>query len=443
MSKFKIINNNIKQQIIPKIISETRQDINLSGMDILNPENNFCYIQKNDNCDVIIFADNYQPKTCFFEIQTKQGGLYLMNNSSMVYHGNVYLPPNKVCQFNILKDNETWKIYSDLGHNLEENSILLWTNYFNRNITGAPPLIARKYAIFINGIYNCLVDYNLMLPEAVINESAKILYEFLTGKDGTVIYDSLPKLSTQNQTILINYLNGYKNTQTIPSAATNPSASIPTEPNRWQGTNPVLPNWKTDNINYLVNEYKDISPSPYANMTNDAENLKQMVMNEQTRQIAKHFAKGPPPIHLIEIASKLCHELFSNQTELAQFLSLISIGLADAGVYAWTVKYTYWGQRPFQFIPNFIPVITTPNFPGYISGHSTFSAVWQEIISNHLPKFKNIAKFIAELSGMSRLYGGIHFSDDNIYGLSAGRNIGKSVYNKLLAGIKNSEKLVV
>ena len=115
------------------------------------------------------------------------------------------------------------------------------------------------------------------------------------------------------------------------------------------------------------------------------------------------------------------------------------IGIADAGIYAWTAKYTHWGARPFQYLSGYKALITTPNFPGYISGHSTFSGSWDKLLGMLVPSLRNISEYIADLSGISRLYGGIHFSDDNTTGLSAGRSIGDSVYKELMTEINNTQ----
>jgi membrane-associated phospholipid phosphatase len=44
----------------------------------------------------------------------------------------------------------------------------------------------------------------------------------------------------------------------------------------------------------------------------------------------------------------------------------------DGIIAAWDGKYHYWGIRPFQYDPDFEPILVdTPNFPGYPAGHTT------------------------------------------------------------------------
>jgi hypothetical protein len=43
-------------------------------------------------------------------------------------------------------------------------------------------------------------------------------------------------------------------------------------------------------------------------------------------------------------------------------------------VACWDAKYTYWPIRPFRLNPEFKPLLTTPNRPGYSSAHSRYRA---------------------------------------------------------------------
>jgi len=80
-----------------------------------------------------------------------------------------------------------------------------------------------------------------------------------------------------------------------------------------------------------------------------------------------------------------------------------------------------------------LPLIVTPNFPEYISGHSTFSGAAAAVLadfygtddlsfattSDALPgavRHFNSFSAAAEEAGMSRIYGGIHFWSADMYG---------------------------
>src|SRR5262249_17233773 len=93
--------------------------------------------------------------------------------------------------------------------------------------------------------------------------------------------------------------------------------------------------------------------------------------------------------------------------------------------------------------PNWQPLLITPNFPEYISGHSTFSAAAAEVLtqffganysfsttSTSLPGVtRSFTSFwdAAQEAGESRIYGGIHFEFANQEGLATGQAVGDFV----------------
>jgi hypothetical protein len=432
------------------------QTITLSGLDIIKPKEGCMYKQKGDSCGTIILASTYVPdKECCFCVQTSKGGLYLMDNSSVIYKGNKFLMPYKNYCFNIIFENNTWKVYNNEGYIGDNNVIINWSEFFNSKVQGAPPLAARRYAIFINGIYNAIQNFGTMFNQAVVNESANILATtLLQTVDLSSIYNSYPKLSNTSLAAVNIFVSTYLSNYVIPTDATNPNVNvnvnIPIGQQYWNGNNPVLPNWigqnnkgLTKNIDYLVNTVTNIPDEPFTAMPTDANNLLQVVRTPVTNEVAYHFANTPPPAHLISITCSILANKDLSSLEFSKILSVIAIGLADAGIFAWTTKYAYWGARPFQYINGYTPLITTPNFPGYISGHSTFSAVWDQLLSMLLPSSRDMVKYIADLSGISRIYGGIHFSADNVVGLNSGRSIGESVYSSLLTKINTNQSFLV
>ncbi|MDN3593816.1 vanadium-dependent haloperoxidase [Zunongwangia endophytica] len=131
----------------------------------------------------------------------------------------------------------------------------------------------------------------------------------------------------------------------------------------------------------------------------------------------------------------------------------ISIGIADAFISCWDEKYSSNLIRPETLINKFIddqwkPVLQTPPFPEYTSGHSVVSGTSAEILTQlfgdqfqflddtevryGLPQreytsFRNAAQEAA----LSRLYGGIHYRAAIENGLEQGIDLGKHVVNTL------------
>ncbi|MDD5011280.1 MAG: phosphatase PAP2 family protein, partial [Phycisphaerae bacterium] len=148
----------------------------------------------------------------------------------------------------------------------------------------------------------------------------------------------------------------------------------------------------------------------------------------------------------------------------AQLFAKLNLALADAAIVAWDYKYHYELWRPVTAIragdtdgnpatiedPNWEPLVNTPAFPEYVSAHSCFSATAAQILECFFRRdnvnFK-IASYMmpmtyrtyysfsqaVEEAGMSRIYGGIHFSYADSAGRLSGRALAKYVwYNYLL-----------
>lgn len=112
-------------------------------------------------------------------------------------------------------------------------------------------------------------------------------------------------------------------------------------------------------------------------------------------------------------------------------LAVLNIAMQDALVAAWRIKFKYWSERPVTAIrreldPNFEPLLVTPPFPGYVSGHSTVSAAAAAVLSHYFPAQRKTWWALAREAAVSRLYGGIHFVSDNEQGLALGLQVAQA-----------------
>jgi len=95
-----------------------------------------------------------------------------------------------------------------------------------------------------------------------------------------------------------------------------------------------------------------------------------------------------PPARVFAIANKVISKEKMNLEETLHFYCRLGIATNDAAVAAWKSKYIYNIERPQTYIrkfinPDFNPILgeaigrpgITPAFPGYPSGHSTFSGI--------------------------------------------------------------------
>lgn len=187
---------------------------------------------------------------------------------------------------------------------------------------------------------------------------------------------------------------------------------------------------------------------------------------EQT-EIARFWGYGPgtatPPGHWNQIAQAVATNEGISLAGKARLFALLNIALADAAIVSWDCKYVYNYWRPITAIqladtdgnpatladPAWAPLLATPPFPEYTSGHSTFSGaaavalayffhrdrVAFSVGSDDLPgvfRFYDSFSDAALESGASRIYGGIHFRSANLHGLLSGAQTGAYVTRHVL-----------
>ncbi len=164
-----------------------------------------------------------------------------------------------------------------------------------------------------------------------------------------------------------------------------------------------------------------------------------------------------PPGQWNKIAQGIALDRGSSVAESARAFAHLNIALADASILCWVIKFTFDLWRPVTAINEgesaivdaWTPLLETPPFPAYVSGHSTFSAAAASVLaasfgtdkirftvsSDDVPgatrKFDSLWN-AAEEAGMSRIYGGIHWQFDNREGLNVGRRLGEYVYRSAL-----------
>jgi hypothetical protein len=117
--------------------------------------------------------------------------------------------------------------------------------------------------------------------------------------------------------------------------------------------------------------------------------------------------------------------------EYAKYQSILAQSLADSFMECWKVKYTYWTARPSMRIENLNTAMNNPNFPSYVSGHSTISSTAAQVLGTFFPEKKAIWVKDAENARDSRLWAGIHFDVDNQEGFKLGEMIGKDIVSKI------------
>lgn len=179
---------------------------------------------------------------------------------------------------------------------------------------------------------------------------------------------------------------------------------------------------------------------------------------------ADDLGSATPPGHWNVIARDLVIRNNLSVPETARLFALLNFATADAGISCWDSKFFYRTWRPetaireldkklnphFERQPEFIPNMSSPAFPSYTSGHSTFSAAASRILerffgtddipftamSDGLPgavrSYVKLSDARKEV-GMSRVWGGIHTMADNLVGQECGLALADFVFDTALA----------
>lgn len=165
-------------------------------------------------------------------------------------------------------------------------------------------------------------------------------------------------------------------------------------------------------------------------MAKETEEVYQFIKNPKRENIAiVHFwtdgvGTYTPPGHWNAIAAEDFIGKKFSEVRWARNLALLNMALMDAAIVCWDTKYFYFNPRPTQLDPSIKTLTGIPNFPAYISGHSTFSGAAATVLSYIIPERKAAYEAMAKEASMSRLYGGIHYRSDCEVGLVVGNNVG-------------------
>lgn len=135
------------------------------------------------------------------------------------------------------------------------------------------------------------------------------------------------------------------------------------------------------------------------------------------------------------------NNLHLNPPHAARLYAITAIAAYDGIVACWDAKYAYWGIRPDQYDTTYRPLMSSPPFPGYPSGHAAASGVISEVLSYFFPEDKAFLQMKAKEAAESRFQAGIHFRSDNEVGLELGRKVGAAVVEraKADAGMSGSQ----
>lgn len=268
--------------------------------------------------------------------------------------------------------------------------------------------------------------------------------------------------------------NDGSSTSVVYTAGTEAGDWAPTPP---AFLNPLLPQWPqvkpwimTSGDQFRPKAPPKISGKAYAKDLNAVKQIGSASSTTRTSDqtaIAHFWANGPgtttPPGHWNVVAQIAAEQKQTSLSQNAHLFAVLNTTLADAAIVSWDAKYVYDLWRPVTAIrqadtdnnaatvkdPLWTPLLVTPPFPTYTSGHSTFSGAGAAVLKGFfgtdrmrfvLPSetpgvadrvFTSFSQAAIE-SGVSRIYAGIHFNFDNVEGLNSGAKLGEFALRRFL-----------
>jgi len=339
-----------------------------------------------------------------------------------------------------------------VADNPQQDPATFWnqlTTHFAQAARLSPPRLARAYALVQVAIYDALLgsgrthDGEPSQVAIAAGAASEVLTYLFPSNAGPIAENETAQVASaqaRNPGVLVSGQNfGHMVGAMVVIHGQNDGSDavfagpIPTGPCVWTGVNPVEPtagSWKT----WIESSAAEVQlPAPYACGSAADQNELQAVLAAKAAltqdQIAavRRWAVPLAPTIWDTIAEGQIASHGLSVFDSARVLAYLNIGMYDGLVSTWLAKYTYWSARPFMRIPGFTSVIPTPNFPGYISAHATVSGVASVVLGEVFPALAGYFAGQADEAAMSRLWGGIHFPQDDDQGLVVGRAIGALV----------------
>jgi hypothetical protein len=272
--------------------------------------------------------------------------------------------------------------------------------------------------------------------------------------------------------------DNYKQTRSFPKYSIEENAAT------WKPTPPaymdaVEPHWNKVRV-FAIDSAQQFKPAPPTAFSIDknskffkeAHEVYQMGKNltEDEREIASFWDCNPfvmnvkghvmfatkkisPGGHWMNITRVACRAKNADYIQASEAYVRVALSLMDGFISCWDEKYRSRLVRPETYINQYIdedwaPLLQTPPFPEYTSGHSVISSAAAVVLTDlfgenfaftdsteiefGLParSFKSFTQACEE-AAMSRLYGGIHYRPAVENGLIEGRDLGNYIQQKI------------
>jgi PAP2 superfamily len=317
--------------------------------------------------------------------------------------------------------------------------------------------------------------------DSIENFTLKLLKEFKDIGIPSDVFDRSVALGDTMGGAIIKWLakDNYAQTRSMPKYTVRV-----TDPTRWRPTAPDYddasePHW--NKIRTMVMDsaaqFKPVPPTRFDSAKNslfykEAYEVYKSVIDSTAERIAiaRYWDDSPsstqnaghvnfkikkvtPPGHWLHIGMYVSRQQKKDIFQVAEMYARLSIAMFDGVISCWDEKYRSEVIRPESYINKYIfdnwtPIIVTPPFPEYTSGHSVFSGVASQTLTTLFgdnisfidstemqfgmpPRTFKSFNEAADQAAISRLYGGIHFRPAIEVGIKQGRAVGEYVFKKI------------
>lgn len=172
-------------------------------------------------------------------------------------------------------------------------------------------------------------------------------------------------------------------------------------------------------------------------------------VTEHSGHITYATKKLTPVGHWMGITSILCKQTKADELKIARIYAMVSCAIYDGFISCWDEKYRSLMVRPVTVIRDnieeeWMPLLQTPPFPEYTSGHSVISSAAAAVLINafgdisfsdttemqyiNMKRTFSSIQHAADEACISRMYGGIHYRSAIEEGKKQGQQIGE-LYN--------------
>lgn len=220
---------------------------------------------------------------------------------------------------------------------------------------------------------------------------------------------------------------------------------------------PVPPEYSLEEGSAYFTEVKNLY-AVTANLTAEQEEIaKFWDDNPFVIEHAGHMMFGNKKItpngHWMGIAAIAARKTSADPVKTAKTFAATAAAMYDAFICCWNLKYKYSTVRPISVINEHMdeswqPLLQTPPFPEYPSGHSTITRAAAEVLTamygdgfafedtsdlKYIGMKRSFRSFrhAADEASISRVYGGIHYQFSVDQGARDGKKVGEKILQKL------------